>query len=151
MDEKPALPISAKQYHLLSSPLRLRILHVLSQTPKTAKQVADELGETRGNIHYHITKLHEGGILELVETRQIGSIKEKYYRTRATRFKHDRPPNPNLLTLSTWLSLTSEEAEELLEEVSLVLEAWEKRTVRTQGPRRDFQVLFHIKSMEDQL
>ncbi len=85
MHDKPPVPITAQQYQLLSSPMRLRILRVLADEPKTAKQVADEMGETRGNVHYHIQRLVDGGIVELTETRQAGSITEKYYRSRGTR------------------------------------------------------------------
>lgn len=60
------------QYLLVAHPLRIRILHALAGAELTAAQVADSLGETRGNVHYHIQKLHQGGLLELVRTEPHG-------------------------------------------------------------------------------
>lgn len=146
MHDKPPVPITAQQYQLLSSPIRLRILHVLADEPKTAKQVADEMGETRGNVHYHIQRLVEGGIVELTETRQAGSITEKYYRSRGTRFTRGDPAERQAGRFSTitWLSLSLEEAEDLLQQVDVMLQAWERRRPAGDAVRHDYQVAFRL-------
>lgn len=49
-------------------------MHALADEPLTSKQVAEKLHKTPGNIHYHIIKLFEGGLLELVRTEAAGGI-----------------------------------------------------------------------------
>lgn len=149
MRDIPPVPITAQQFQLLSSPIRLRILHVLASEPKTAKQVADEMGETRGSVHYHIQRLVEGGLVELTETRQAGSITEKYYRSRGTRFTRGdgATRQAGQLSVITWLSLSLQDAEELLRQIDVVLQAWEQR--RPKGDARDYQVAFRLTPAGD--
>lgn len=150
MNKTPRVPITSKQYQLLASPIRLRILHLLGDQPQTAKQVADALGETRGNVHYHIQRLLAGDIIQLVDTRPVGGVTEKYYQARATRFTSGggAPPQHGLLTMSTWLSLSLDEAETLLEQVEVVLAGWEKRMPQDSTPRRDYEVTLRIQVMD---
>lgn len=42
--------LNSARHKLLASPLRLRILHALLDTEKTAAQVADALGESRSEV-----------------------------------------------------------------------------------------------------
>lgn len=118
------------QYRLLAHPLRIRILHVLASDELTAAQVADALGETRGNVHYHIQKLQAGGLLELTRTAPNGGILERYYRAAATRFRRPEEAGPpsvaRTITVETWLERTPEEAETLLETLEALLGAWER-------------------------
>lgn len=146
MSDKSPIPITAQQYQLLSSPIRLRILHILADKPKTAKQVADEMGETRGNVHYHIQRLVNGGIVELVQTRQAGTIIEKYYRSRGTQFTQGDPSDHQAGRYSTitWQSLSLDEAEDLVRQVSVVLQAWQRRHPENDAVRHDYQVAFRL-------
>ena len=48
--------------------------------PRTAKQIATELGENAARLHYHVKELVRVGLLEQVDTRVKGSIVEKYYQ-----------------------------------------------------------------------
>ncbi|MEQ7049100.1 winged helix-turn-helix domain-containing protein [Paenibacillaceae sp. P-4] len=83
---KQTVEISVEQAKLLGSAQRVKIIATLANKPKTAKQVADELGESPGNIHYHIQKLYVGQLIDLVETRTVGGIVEKYYKSKAKWF-----------------------------------------------------------------
>lgn len=67
------LKVTPEQDKLLESALRIKIMHTLSGEPLTSKQVAGKLNKTPGNIHYHIIKLYEGGLLELVRTETAGA------------------------------------------------------------------------------
>jgi DNA-binding transcriptional ArsR family regulator len=152
MGDKAPMSITAQQYRLLASPIRLRILHVLADESKTAKQVADAMGETRGNVHYHIQRLVEGGLVELVETRQAGSITEKYYRARGTRLVtpgDPEEPKAGRFAMVTWLALSQAEADDLLQQVGAVLTAWEKRPPTDEAVRHDYQVAFRIVPATD--
>lgn len=79
--------ITVEQAKLLGSSQRVKIIGSLTDTPKTAKQVADELGESPGSIHYHIQKLYDGGLIDLVETRTVGGL-----------LRNTTNPRPNGLT-----------------------------------------------------
>lgn len=119
------LSITIEQQKLLASALRIKLLHTLKETPRTVKQVADLLGETPGNIHYHIKRLEAGNLLELVETKAVGGIMEKYYRSFATVFQNATPSRPGV---ETQLFLSQDEINELKLEVAALLEKWESRT-----------------------
>lgn len=65
----------------LAIPERVRILELFEDlTPRTAKQIATELGENAARLHYHVKELVRVGLLEQVDTRVKGSIVEKYYQ-----------------------------------------------------------------------
>jgi len=59
---------------------RVKILELFEDLePRTAKQIATELGENAARLHYHVKELVRVGLLEQVDTRVKGSIVEKYY------------------------------------------------------------------------
>ena len=80
-NSRNSIPISVEQAKLLGSAQRVKIIGAISDQAKTAKQVAVELGQSPGSTHYHIQKLFEGGLIDLVETRAEGGILEKYYKS----------------------------------------------------------------------
>ncbi|MGD6874271.1 ArsR/SmtB family transcription factor [Sutcliffiella horikoshii] len=138
MNNKP-LNVSVEQAKLLGNALRIKIISQLIDQPKTAKQVADILGQSGGNVHYHIKKLHEGGLIELVEKRQYGGVTEKYYLSKSKWFNSvgDTPIDPVLnddyhsidsTSLSLRLNLTTEQQEEIKEEFRKFLESWVVKT-----------------------
>jgi len=132
-----SLPISVEQSKLLGNTLRVKILGVLLETPMTSKQVATHIGETPGNVHYHIQKLYQGELIELVEEKRVGGVVEKYYRARASSFesKENVYPelhpdfNPKSVTqVSLALQLKEEDQEELLEEFRSLMNKWVVKT-----------------------
>jgi DNA-binding transcriptional ArsR family regulator len=69
--------------HIVSEPLRLQILEILKETPKTVKQVAAELGVNQVKLYYHFKLLEEHGLLRITEERMVSHLIEKVYQTRA--------------------------------------------------------------------
>ncbi|MDP4163101.1 MAG: winged helix-turn-helix domain-containing protein [Bacillota bacterium] len=59
---------------------RKRSILDIAKIPVTVSQIAEELGEKQSRLYYHVKKLEEAGLLELVETRQHGNLIEKYYQ-----------------------------------------------------------------------
>jgi len=124
-------PISEEQTKLLESALRIKIMHVLSNEALTSKQVAEKLQKTAGNTHYHIIKLYEGGLLELVRTETVGGIIQKFYRSKATWFKPPTvsgfqfPPEDKVEHITTRLSLSPNELEHFHSELMELLTKWE--------------------------
>lgn len=132
-NEQLPLPISVEQSKLLGNALRIKIISVLLETPKTAKQVADLLGNSPGSVHYHIQKLYEGGLIDLVETKEAGGIIEKYYRAKSKWFSAPDTTDPVLRegfnstfssTTSLRIFLKEDEREEFVEDVKKLLEKW---------------------------
>lgn len=63
----------------LAHPLRLRILEVFAEMPRTTKQVADLLGEPPTRLYHHVAALERAGLLRLTETRKNRGTTEKWY------------------------------------------------------------------------
>lgn len=60
--------------------IRKRNILDIAKEPVTVSQIAEELNEKQSRLYYHVKKLEDAGLLELVETRQHGNLIEKYYK-----------------------------------------------------------------------
>lgn len=143
--------IDLEQQKLISSAIRIRILHLLADTPRTAKQVADTLGETPGNVHYHVQKLLHGNLVDLVATREVGGIVEKYYKSKGTRFRlKDEHNERTEHCVRSRLLLNADQLEKLLAELEQVLHKWEQTTAKqpTQGVN-EIEVYIQAQSKHD--
>ena len=69
----------------LLDPLRSRILATLRH-PGSATTVADELGETRQKVNYHLRTLEELGLVELVEERPRRGLTERVVQATASAY-----------------------------------------------------------------
>lgn len=152
-----SIPISVEQSKLLGSAQRIKIISVIAETAKTAKQVADELGQSPGSTHYHIQKLYDGGLIDLVETKTTGGIVEKYYKSKAKWFDssgdHVEDPvlgedyaSSNSTKISLRLVLTTEQREELTAEYKSLMEKWVALTSASQEEGEEFAVGFKLIS-----
>ncbi|MGM0788707.1 MAG: helix-turn-helix domain-containing protein [Bacillota bacterium] len=139
MEKKDKMPhqISVEQSKLLGNALRIKIISVLQEKPLTSKQVSELLGNSPGSVHYHIQKLNEGGLIELVETKASGGIIEKYYKAKSKWYqtKSGIELDPALsaendegysANLSLRLFLKEEDRERFLDDVKNLLEKWVK-------------------------
>ncbi|WP_202077580.1 ArsR/SmtB family transcription factor [Caldalkalibacillus salinus] len=139
MDNKSKqLSISIEQSKLLGSALRVKILHALEDVPRTAKQVADQLGQTPGNIHYHMQRLYEGQLIDLIETKETGGIVEKYYKAKSTWFniKSDSksiPGDTSTTRMTTRLLLTKEDIEQFQSDLRELLDQWGRKLPQGNG------------------
>jgi DNA-binding transcriptional ArsR family regulator len=80
----------------LAHPLRMRILTLLTGTPMSAAEAARELGGSQANVSYHLRKLFDAGLLEMVEEVPIRGGVAKRYRHRPPRT--DPGPDRAMLT-----------------------------------------------------
>lgn len=159
-DQNQSIEISVEQAKLLGSAQRVKILGTILDTPKTSKQVADELGDSPGSIHYHIQKLYDGGLIDLVETRTVGGIVEKYYKSKAKWFntKGTQIMDPVLAEdyaaatrtrISLRLQLDADQYEEMTTEFKELLEKWVNKTLTTQGKdSKEYAVGINVVSAE---
>jgi len=70
------------------APLRRRLLLRL-RTPASAAELARELGIGRQKVNYHLRKLEDAGLVELVEQRQRRGCVERVMRARADAYVVD--------------------------------------------------------------
>lgn len=82
---------------VVSDPLRIQIIEALILEPMTVNQVAEKLGLTASKLYYHVNLLEKHGLIEVVETRTVSNLIEKYYRSVASRLSMD----PALLSFDT--------------------------------------------------
>jgi DNA-binding transcriptional ArsR family regulator len=145
------MDITLEQQKLISTPLRVKIIYLLSEQAMTAKQVADELGKTAGSIHYHIQQLFKGGILDLTETKENKGIVEKYYRSKATHFnlkeRSEGTKQMGVTTKGISLEFTEEELKEFEDDFDSLLEKWLKRTVAHKNGRASYDLSLVFKKL----
>src|SRR3954465_12508415 len=79
----PPLAPSIAEMRALAHPLRLRILELFADAPRTTKQVADLLGQPPTRLYHHVAALERAGLLQLRETRKNRGTTEKWYGTPA--------------------------------------------------------------------
>lgn len=75
----PQLTPGVAEIRALAHPLRLRLMEVFSEAPRTTKQVADLLGEPPTRLYHHVAALERAGLLRLKETRPNRGTTEKWY------------------------------------------------------------------------
>lgn len=144
MDQQKSVLITQKQFDLLSNALRSRIMYVLKDRVLTAKQVAEQLGESPGNVHYHIQKLFKGGLIDLVDTKEVSGILEKYYQSVGDRFELNTPTNEVRVEGKTRsrvfanFRVDETKLKAFIEELSVLLSKWEQQP----GPSNGFEVVF---------
>jgi DNA-binding transcriptional ArsR family regulator len=78
------------------APLRRRLLTRL-RAPASATELARELDLSRQKVNYHLRKLEEAGLIELVEERQRRGCVERVMRARADAYVID----PSLMSGAT--------------------------------------------------
>jgi DNA-binding transcriptional ArsR family regulator len=75
---------------VIADPLRLRILELTVEHPRTVKQIAGTVGIPATKLYYHINTLEGSGLLRVAGTRLVSGILEKQYRAAAMSFRFDR-------------------------------------------------------------
>jgi DNA-binding transcriptional ArsR family regulator len=80
----------------LADPTRLAILRALSRDrmPKSAKELAEDLGQPQTKLYRHLKVLQEAGLIEPAETRVVSGIVETKYRAMQSSVTID--PTANL-------------------------------------------------------
>ncbi len=75
---------------LIGDPLRLKLLELLRQQPRTVKELAETLDVPRTRLYHHINLLEEHDLIAVDETRVVSGIIEKRYRATAYRLSIDK-------------------------------------------------------------
>ena len=81
----PALRASVAQLRALAHPLRLRVLELFAEQPRTTMQVAELLGQPPTRLYHHVNALERAGLLRLREKRPNRGTVEKWFEAVAQR------------------------------------------------------------------
>ncbi len=75
---------------VMAHPLRMRLLAMLEERPQSPVKLASTLQVNLGLVSYHVKRLHEAGLIELVEThRRRGAIEHVYASKHAPDFSDE--------------------------------------------------------------
>jgi DNA-binding transcriptional ArsR family regulator len=112
---------------VITDPLRLEILELLSQEPHTVKYVADRLGLSSSRLYYHFNLLESKNMISVVDTKTVNNIIEKYYWNTADDFEI----NNEILTFSNEV-----EVEDLHRLLAATLDATKEDFMRSLQAKR---------------
>lgn len=79
---------------VLADSRRLSILKSLGTTPLTVKQISKRVGIPATKLYYHINMMEQHNIIQVVDTRVVSGIIEKFYAVTAKAYR----PGDGLLT-----------------------------------------------------
>src|SRR5690349_23001889 len=74
------------QVKALGHPLRNTILGLLHERAATVNELAAALGRPKSTVAHHVKVLTEAGLLQVVRTRRVRAIEERFYGRRARMF-----------------------------------------------------------------
>lgn len=74
------------QVKALSHPLRTAILGLLHERAATVNELAAALGRPKSTVAHHVKVLTEAGLLQVVRTRRVRAIEERFYGRAARMF-----------------------------------------------------------------
>lgn len=74
------------QVRALSHPLRNTVLGLLHERAATVSELAAALGRPKSTVAHHVKVLKEAGLLQVVRTRRVRAIEERFYGRTARMF-----------------------------------------------------------------
>lgn len=74
---------------VVADPLRLQLLNLLREEPRTVKELAKTLHLPQTKLYYHMDLLEKHGLVRVAGTRLVSGILEKRYQAAAHRFSVD--------------------------------------------------------------
>jgi len=76
----------AAQVKAIGHPVRTTILGLLHERAATVNELAAALGRPKSTVAHHVKVLTEAGLLQIVRTRRIRAIEERFYGRTARMF-----------------------------------------------------------------
>jgi DNA-binding transcriptional ArsR family regulator len=74
----------------LADPLRMTVLDLVLERAMTVTELATRLHRPRGTVAYHVDILVAAGLLQVVRTRRVRAVDERYYGRTARTIKFNR-------------------------------------------------------------
>lgn len=90
----------AAQVRALAHPLRTTILGLLTERAASVAELAEATGRPKGTVAHHVAVLHDAGLLQVVRTRRVRAVEERFYGRAARTVTiavdgHDLPTDQN--------------------------------------------------------
>lgn len=113
---------SVRQVRVMADPLRSTLLNLLLERAATITELATAVGRPKSTIAYHVNLLVDAGMLQVVRTRRVRAIDERFYGRTArlfrvgTLFLPDEIPEAvgrNLLSVAAAEAVPAHEADDL--------------------------------------
>jgi DNA-binding transcriptional ArsR family regulator len=77
---------SPSQVKALSHPVRTSILHLLHERAATVSELARALDRPKSTVAHHVKVLGDAGLVQVVRTRRVRAIEERFYGRTARMF-----------------------------------------------------------------
>ncbi|HAP77529.1 MAG TPA: ArsR family transcriptional regulator [Acidimicrobiaceae bacterium] len=69
----------------VSDPFRLLVLDLVLEQAMSVTELAERTGRPKGTVAHHVDVLHDAGLLQVVRTRKVRAMEERFYgRTART-------------------------------------------------------------------
>lgn len=75
-----------EQLRALADELRSRIVALLRERALSTQQLSEELGIPKGTMGHHLKVLEKAGLIQVVRTRKVRAVTEKFYGRTARLF-----------------------------------------------------------------
>ncbi|MBA2441145.1 MAG: helix-turn-helix domain-containing protein [Rubrobacter sp.] len=76
-----------EQFRAFGDDTRRKVLGLLSERAATTSQLAEAIGVPKGSLGHHLKVLEGAGLIQVVRTRRVRALTEKYYGRVARVFK----------------------------------------------------------------
>ena len=85
---------SAAQVRAIAHPLRTTILQLLHERAATVSELAAAVERPKSTVAHHVEVLTRNGLLQVVRTRRVRAIEERFYGRTARMFFVATEPSP---------------------------------------------------------
>ena len=82
------------QVRAIGHPLRTTILQLLHERAATVTELATAVGRPKSTVAHHVGVLTRNGLLQVVRTRKVRAIEERFYGRTARLFHVAAEPSP---------------------------------------------------------
>ena len=69
----------AEQVRALAHPLRTTVLGLLAERAASVAELAQATGRPKGTVAHHVGVLHRAGLVQVVRTRRVRAVEERFY------------------------------------------------------------------------
>ena len=109
----------AEQVRALAHPLRTTVLGLLTERAASVAELAQATGRAKGTVAHHVGVLHRAGLVQVVRTRRVRAVEERFYGrsartvTIAVGGQEDLPTDQNDFAVAAAESVRAEEQRRL--------------------------------------
>jgi DNA-binding transcriptional ArsR family regulator len=83
-------PMETTLAAIVAHPTRVRCFSILAERTASPVEIAQEIGKDVGHVGYHVRKLQEMNLIELVDERPVRGAVEHFYRAIARPIVHEK-------------------------------------------------------------